>query len=90
MQFNEVIPDHFNIISRTPLPHILIEQFLMQLGGGGSEGTIFKRQVLLAAGWAYASTVSYGKHPIEASTAFNKVRTVLAVTQNPESIMEQI
>ncbi|MBY0444205.1 MAG: hypothetical protein K2Q15_03230 [Burkholderiales bacterium] len=90
MQFDEVIPDHFNIISRTPLPHVLIEQALMQLGGGGIEGTTFKRNALLAAGWKHASVVSYGKHPNEASAAFNQVRAVLEQSQKPEEIMLQL
>ncbi|MDW5416297.1 MULTISPECIES: hypothetical protein [unclassified Iodobacter] len=90
MQFDEVIPDHFNIISRTPLPHVLIEQALMQLGGGGIEGTNFKRNALLSAGWKHASVVSYGKHPTEAASAFNVVRAVLAASQNPTEIMEKL
>ncbi|NHQ87043.1 hypothetical protein HA050_13070 [Iodobacter sp. HSC-16F04] len=90
MQFDEVIPDHFNIISRTPLPHVLIEQALMQLGGGGVEGTTFKRNALLSAGWKHASVVSYGKHPAEATAAFNKVRAVLALSQDPAAIMDQL
>lgn len=90
MQFDEVIAEHFNIISRTPLPHVLIEQTLMQIGGGGVEGTKFKRKALLVAGWKHPGVVSYGKHPAEASAAFNKLRLILAENQEPAVIMEQL
>lgn len=90
MQFDEIMPAHFNIISRTPLPHVLVEQALLQLGGGGVEGSKFAKQVLTVAGWRHASVVSYGKYPDEAAAAFNKVRAVLAVNQDPTELIERL
>ncbi|MGL4603255.1 MAG: hypothetical protein ACRCU9_03825 [Iodobacter sp.] len=90
MQFDEVMAEHFNIISRTPLPHVLIEQALMQIGGGGVDGTKFKRKALLVAGWKHPGVVSYGKHPAEACQAFNKLRLILAESQEAEVIMAQL
>ncbi len=59
----------------------------MQLGGGGTEGTHFKKKVLLAAGWSHTGVVSYGKYPQEASKAFNRLREVLARHQDSDTIL---
>jgi hypothetical protein len=88
MQFDEIQAAHFNMLSRTPLPHVLVEQALLQLGGGGVDGSKFAKQVLSAAGWRHASVVSYGKYPEEAAIAFNKVRAVLATNQDPTALIE--
>ncbi len=34
MHFDEVKPEDFATFSRVPPPHLQMEQFLMQLGGG--------------------------------------------------------
>lgn len=88
MQFDEIQATHFNTLSRTPFPHVLVEQALLQLGGGGIEGSKFAKQVLTAAGWRHASVVSYGKYPEEAAVAFNKVRAVLEVNEDPTALIE--
>ncbi|WP_203563938.1 hypothetical protein [Deefgea sp. CFH1-16] len=90
MPFDEVFPTHFNTLSRNPFPHVLIEQALLQLGGGGIEGSKFAKQTLTAAGWRHASVVSYGKYPEEAATAFNKIRLVLADDPNAEQLMQRL
>lgn len=87
MQFDEIQAAHFNTLSRTPFPHVLVEQALLQLGGGGVEGSKFAKQVLTAAGWRHASVVSYGKYPDEAAVAFNKVRAVLATNEDPTALI---
>ncbi len=87
MQFDEIQAVHFNTLSRTPFPHVLLEQALLQLGGGGVEGSKFAKQVLTAAGWRHASVVSYGKYPEEAAAAFNKVRAVLETNEDPTALI---
>ncbi|ALP43556.1 hypothetical protein [Aeromonas schubertii] len=90
MTFDEVTPEHFTTFSRVPPPHLQMEQLLMQLGGGGTEGTAFKKKVLLAAGWSHTGVVSFGKYPQEACNAFNRLRLVLAETEQPEEILERL
>ena len=87
MHFDEVKPEDFATFSRVPLPHLQMEQFLMQLGGGGTEGTHFKKKVMLAAGWSHTGVVSYGKYPQEACKAFNRLREVLAAHQEADAIL---
>ena len=87
MHFDEVKPEDFATFSRVPPPHLQMEQFLMQLGGGGTEGTHFKKKVMLAGGWGHTGVVSYGKYPQEACKAFNRLREVLVQHQVPEGIL---
>ena len=87
MHFDEVKPEDFATFSRVPPPHLQMEQFLMQLGGGGTEGTHFKKKVMLAAGWSHTGVVSYGKYPQEACKAFNRLRGVLAAHQEADTIL---
>lgn len=87
MQFDEVKAEHFSTISRTPLPHTLIEQALNQLGGGDIDGSNFRKNVLAAAGWKHSALISFGKYPEEASSAFNRVREVLATSESPSDIL---
>ena len=87
MHFDEVKPEDFATFSRVPPPHLQMEQFLMQLGGGGTEGTHFKKKVMLAAGWSHTGVVSYGKYLQEACKAFNRLREVLVQHQDPEGIL---
>ncbi|WP_270829148.1 hypothetical protein [Aeromonas sp. QDB20] len=90
MHFDEVKPEDFANFSRVPPPHLQMEQFLMQLGGGGTEGTHFKKKVMLAAGWSHTGVVSYGKYPQEACKAFNRLREVLAAHQEADAILSAL
>lgn len=87
MHFDEVKPEDFATFSRVTPPHLQMEQFLMQLGGGGTEGTHFKKKVMLAAGWSHTGVVSYGKYPQEACKAFNRLREVLAAHREADAIL---
>ncbi|MEV3840762.1 hypothetical protein [Aeromonas dhakensis] len=90
MHFDEVKPEDFATFSRVPPPHLQMEQFLMQLGGGGTEGTHFKKKVMLAAGWSHTGVVSYGKYPQEACKASNRLREVLAAHQEADAILSAL
>ena len=90
MHFDEVKPEDFATFSRVPPPHLQMEQFLMQLGGGGTEGTHFKKKVMLAAGWSHTGVVSYGKYPQEACKAFNGRREGRAAHQEADAILSAL
>lgn len=70
--------------------HVKIEQLLTQIGGGGTEGSNFKNQVLNKAGWNHDSLVGYAKHPDAAADAFNKIRDVITQTQEKEELLSQL
>ncbi|GHD70455.1 hypothetical protein ACFSQE_02175 [Vogesella fluminis] len=88
MTFDEAVhPDHFSTLRRTPFPHALIEQQLMQMGGGGVAGSAFRKQVLQAAGWPHDGLVPFAKHPQLASTAFNRIRLALSEHRQPDKLL---
>ena len=88
MAFDEAVhPDHFSTLRRTPFPHALIEQQLMQMGGGGVAGSSFRKQVLLAAGWPHDGLVPFAKHPQLASTTFNLIRLLLEQHPQPDALL---
>lgn len=89
MQFDEVQPQHFSTIARTPFPHILIERALIQLAGD-KDGAKFRNDALAAAGWFHTNLTPFGKHPELACTAFNRIREVLTTTEVPEDILEAL
>lgn len=90
MQFEEVLPEHFRTISRTPFPHILIDRALMQLGGNGPTAAHFHMQVLAAAGWKHHSMIPFGQYPQEAADAYNRIRQVLNSTEDPKNILQEL
>ena len=74
----EVHEDDFSRIGGERPPHLLIEQALVAMGGGGVRGTQFKRDSLRAAGWKYDKMKSYASKSTEARDAFNRLRVALS------------
>lgn len=88
MEFAEVIPEHFMRISREPPPHILLDRYLMQMAGGGTDVSAFHKEVMSAAGWKHHSLTPFTKYPAEASAAYNRVRDALSnCDQTPEALL---
>ncbi|POA99441.1 hypothetical protein C2134_06645 [Chromobacterium sinusclupearum] len=90
MHFDEVHSKHFVTLSRTPQPHVLMEQALVAMGGGGNDGMNFRKQALAAAGWSYDGLVPFAKHPDHAAQAFNKLRQAFAKADTPEQLLEAL
>lgn len=90
MEFDEVKPEHFGMISRNPLPHTLIDRAISQIGGSDVHGAQFRKDALAAAGWKHDGLVSFGKYPDAAAAAFNKIRTVLAETEVPDEVLAKL
>lgn len=88
MSIEEVKPEHFTTLSRNPLPHIEINNTIMQIAGGGPAASDYHKQVLAAAGWPHHNLIPFAKHPAEASAAYNRVREVLnSGVQNQDGIL---
>ncbi|AUH50224.1 hypothetical protein CXB49_05005 [Chromobacterium sp. ATCC 53434] len=90
MHFDEVHSKHFVTLSRTPLPHTLMEQALVAMGGGGNEGMNFRKQALAAAGWQHDGLVPFAKHPDKAAEAFNRLREAFAGANGPEALLQAL
>ncbi|GAB3260372.1 hypothetical protein [Chitinimonas naiadis] len=85
MQFDEVQAEHFSTLSRNPFPHVLIDRALMQLGGENSGP--YRNSVMAAAGWGHSNLIPFSKYPAEACAAFNRIRAVLAETEDPQAVL---
>ncbi|UTH74605.1 hypothetical protein [Chromobacterium sp. IIBBL 290-4] len=90
MQFDEIHSKHFVTLSRKPLPHTLIEQALVNMGGGGNDGMTFRKQALAAAGWEYDGLVPFAKHPDKAAEAFNRLRQAMASAETADAVLQAL
>ena len=90
MQFDEVKPEHFSTISRDPFPHILIDRALLQISGGDARAAKVRVDALAAAGWAHSGLGPFGRYPDQAAAAFNRLRTVLEITEKPAQVLAEL
>lgn len=91
MEFDEITPEDFT--SFTPgkvAAYIEVEQLLNKIGGGGNDGTAFKKAAMKAAGWKYDGLTGYAKNPEMAAMAFNKIRLALQETQDKDELLEKV
>jgi hypothetical protein len=87
MQFEAVESQHFLTLRRTPFPHVLIEQTLLEMGGGGAEGMVYRKKALAAAGWPHDGLVPFAKYPDQAAIAFNHIRQALLGDPDSEGLL---
>ena len=90
VDIEEVTAEDFSKITLEKLPHLKIEDALIQLGGEGVVGVSFKKDALKAAGWKYHELTSYNAHAEEASQAFNKIREQLIKGSSKEELLENL
>ncbi len=89
-EYKEVDAQDFLTFSREKPSFSLIEGKLIEIGGGGKDGIEYKTEVLRLAGWKYKALTSYGAHADIAAEAFNKVRQVLARTDDADQISSSL
>ncbi|MFN4237578.1 MAG: hypothetical protein ACK4FZ_10135 [Vogesella sp.] len=90
MLYDIVESRHFVTLSRTPFPHLLIEQALLEMGGGGPEGMGFRKKVLAAAGWPHDGLVPFAKYPDQAAEAFNRIRLALGEGPDAATLLQRL
>ncbi|MDX1810357.1 MAG: hypothetical protein R3240_00295 [Gammaproteobacteria bacterium] len=88
MDFPEVSSEDFSRLTIEKLPHQLIENQLIVMGGGGVEGMKFKNNTLKQAGWSGDKLTSYAKRPELAAQVFNAIRGALKKTDDPELLWQ--
>jgi hypothetical protein len=88
--FNEVKIEDFSKITVERQPHQQIEMAIITIGGGGMKGMAYKDEVLAAAGWRIARLGTYAGKPELAAEAFNRIRSVLAMTEDPTEILDKL
>lgn len=89
-EFPEVQAEDFSKITIQRLPHQEIEMALIQIGGGGVRGTQFKTDAVRAAGWNGERLSTYAGKPDMAAQAFNRLRNILAETDDMAQVMERL
>jgi len=89
-EFKEVDPNDFMTFSRESPAHVLIEAHVIDIGGGGKKGIEYKQELLKLAGWKFHALTSYGAHAETAASAFNKLRQVLAKTDDQEQVRDGV
>lgn len=91
MQFDPVVTTDFTSFKPGHVAtHVKIEQLLTKIGGGGTEGAEFKRQILKLAGWKYDPIIGFAKHPETAAQTFNKVRELLSQTEEKNALLSKL
>ena len=70
--------------------HLLIEEALIKMGGTGTAGGNFKKEVLKMAGWTGGALTTYASRAQVAAEAFNRVREVLESTDDPDQLKSQL
>lgn len=88
MSYEIVEAKHFVTLRRTPFPHVLIEQALLEMGGSGPDGMAFRKKALAAAGWPHDGLVPFAKYPDQAAEAFNRIRQVLEGGANAANLLQ--
>ena len=88
MSYEIVEAKHFVTLRRTPFPHVLIEQALLEMGGSGPDGMAFRKKALAAAGWPHDGLVPFAKYPDQAAEAFNRIRLVLEGGANAANLLQ--
>jgi len=91
MEFELVNADNFTSFKPGHVfPHVKIERLLTNIGGGSTVGAEYKQQILKLAGWKYDPIIGYAKHPEVAALAFNKLREIIAETQDKDEILSKL
>ena len=90
IEFPQITEDEFSRIEGDLPTYISLCGALEAVGGGGWEGFGYKESVLRAAGWVEGSDRGFSESPNEACIALNRIRGVIAVTTDPEEIIDRL
>ena len=88
--FSIVEPEDFMKIGGTKPSHLLIEDTLIKMGGGGAIGGSFKKEVLKMAGWTGGPLTTYASRAQIAAEAFNRIREILETAATADDLKSQL
>ncbi len=89
-EFSPVQADDFSKLTIDRLPHQEIEMALISIGGGGVKGIDFKTEMVKAAGWNRERLSTYSGNPELAAEAFNRLRELLAETEDAGELRSRL
>lgn len=88
--FNVVEPEDFMKFGGEKPSHLLIEEALIRMGGGGTSGGNFKKEVLKMAGWTGGPLTTYASRSQIAAQAFNRIRELLQTSASADELKAQL
>lgn len=88
--FSIVEPEDFMKIGGNKPSHLLIEETLIKMGGGGAPGGNFKKEVLKMAGWTGGPLTTYASRSKVAAEAFNRIRELLEKASTADDLKSQL
>lgn len=84
--FSVVQAEDFMKIGGDKPSHLLIEEALIKMGGTGTAGGDFKKEILKMAGWTGGPLTTYASRAEVAAQAFNRVREVLETASDADTL----
>ena len=84
--FAVVQPEDFMKIGGDKPSHLLIEEALIRMGGAGTAGGAFKKEVLKLAGWTGGSLTTYASRAQLAAESFNRIRDALGKSASADEL----
>jgi len=88
--FSVVQPEDFMKFGGDKPSHLLIEETLIKMGGGGTDGGSFKKEMLKMAGWTGGPLTTYASRSQIAAEAFNRIRELLETASTAEELKSQL
>lgn len=88
--FSVVEPEDFMKIGGDKPSHLLIEEKLIKMGGGGTNGGSFKKEVLKMAGWNGGPLTTYASRSQVAADAFNRLRELLVTASTADELKSKL
>jgi len=88
--FSVVKPEDFMKIGGDKPSHLLIEETLIKMGGGGTNGGSFKKEVLKMAGWNGGPLTTYASRSQVAADAFNRLRELLVTASTADELKSKL
>ena len=89
-EFIEVKPEDFMKFGGDKPSHLKIEEALIKMGGKGTNGNQFKKDILKLAGWTGGSLTTYASRSEVAAQAFNQIRKALETAEDADSLKAKL
>ena len=88
--FGVVQAEDFMKICKGKPNHILIEEALIKMGGSGTVGGNFKKEILKMAGWTGGPLTTYASRAELAANTFNRIREAMTTATDADQLKSQL
>lgn len=88
--FGLVQAEDFMKIGGDKPSHLLIEEALIKMGGDGTAGGNFKKEMLKMAGWTGGPLTTYASRAEVAASAFNRIREAMESADDADQLKSHL